>query len=430
MKILVVGDVFIDTHTDISDKKINRIGGIFHAVRALSGLSIKSDIAYCATAYMNEHIYKHKNKLNIQNAYHCFNRTGAPGIFLIDHSNELHDNQYDYILPNEENVETITTELSKINFEEVTDALVFPGTFDLDVVLHLLNDKQINIHIDMQYENFQRIEHYHIDTLYISINSIETKRYVEKYLVNNSNWNTVVLKENRGGSKVLTSSKDSYEIPSFLLGSIHSVGVGDVYNASFLVHKLQGYNIEESFLKASYIAALYSNTFHYETFKESLKVLESYIPLKSNGTRVSYDNRKDIHIYIAGPDFKNSKYTLYFDRIFEILNYHNFSAHLPIRENGDGDGKTFNEQTKMYSKDISLLDRCNIMIACGFDNDSGTMAEIGYFKATNKSVILYDPKQDVSNMFIKHSVRKTVHDLDKLLETVYRYAQEVLDAKI
>lgn len=430
MKIVVIGDVFIDTHTDISNKKVNRIGGIFHSVRALSGFGIKSDIVFCATDYMNEHINKYKSKLNIENSYHCFNRTGSPGIFIIDHSNELHDNKYDYILPEEEKVQTINSELNNIDFNGISDALVFPGTFDLDVILTLLNDNGVNIHIDMQYEDFQKIEKYYISTLYISINSSDTKKQVESYLDKHSNWDTVVLKENRGGSKVVTTSGESYEIPSFLLGSIHSVGVGDVYNATSLIHKLKGFSIEESFLKASYAAALYANTLHFDKFQESLIVLESYIPLKTNGIRVSYDKRQNIHIYIAGPDFKNSEYAFYFDKILEILNYHNFSGHLPIRENGDGDGKTLNEQIKMYGKDITLLDTCNIMIACGFENDSGTMAEIGYFKANNKPVILFDPKKEVSNMFIKHSVQKTVYTLDKLLETIYRYAQEILNEKI
>lgn len=430
MKILIVGDIFIDTHTDISEKKVNRIGGIFHAIRGLSAFDVDSSLIYCATEFMNEYIDKYKQQLNIAEAYHCFKRTGSPGIFIIDHSNELHDNRYEYILPEEERVEFIPDSMTSINFEEITDVLVFPGTYDLEHVLNLLKKHNIKIHIDMQYEDLDKISPYDIETLFISISSTKIQKQIENYLHQNNNWTTAVLKENRGGSKVLTSSGETYQIPSFLLGSIHSVGVGDVYNATYLCHKNRGFNTEESLLKASYAAALYSNTLHFEKFQESLQVLDGYVPSKVNGVRVSYENRGNIHIYVAGPDFNNSQYTAYFDKIIEIFHYHNFSGHLPIRENGNGDGKNQIEQADMYAKDLQLLDKCQIMIACGFENDAGTMAEIGYFKANNKPVILFDPKNEVTNMFVRHTVNKTVNSLDKLLETVYRLSQEILRAKI
>lgn len=430
MNLLIIGDIFIDTHTDLSEKKINRIGGIFHSVRTLNAFGKESSIIYCASEYMNEHVKKYQKKLRIKDAYHCFDRKGSPGIFLIDHSNELHDNRYEYILDGEEVINTLNENISKINFSNFTDALVYPGSYNLDMILDLLNENNINIHIDMQYESLDKIFKYNIDTLFISVSSEVINETVKDYIKKNRNCETIVLKENRGGSKIIIKDGSYYETPAFLLGSMHSVGVGDAYNSSFLLHRDQGYSIEDSSLKASYTASLYSLTLHYETFIESLAVLDSYTPDKINGVRVDFSKRKYIHIYIAGPDFKDSKYTNYFDKIYEIIQYHNFNGHLPIRENGDGAGKSSIEQSKMYKADIELLDKCQIMIACGFENDSGTMAEIGYFKANKKPIILLDINKEVNNMFIRHTVDKIVYSLDELLDTLYRTAEGIEIGKV
>lgn len=431
MKVLVVGDVFIDTHMDISEQSINRVGGIFHSVRALNALGLKCEILYCGSSFIEDYVKKYEKKLGISKSYKCFDRKGSPGIFLVEHSNELHSNKYKYILPEEEVIECNSVLFSEIDYENFTVVLIFPGTYDLDIVLEKLSKYDLKIHIDMQYENFKKLSQYTLDTIFISIDSSNTLEGTMKYLENNNNWHTAVLKENRGGASVITSSGNKFEIPAYLFGSMHSVGVGDVYNSSYLFYKNSGLNIEESLVKASYNASLYSTTLSYEKYVESLLVLKDYIPLMSNGTRVPFILRKDIHIYVAGPDFNNSQHKIYFDKIQEILAYHNFSGHLPIRENGEGEGKSKEAQSKMYKKDIALLDKCQIMIACGFENDSGTMTEIGYFKAQNKPIILFDPTKDVTNMFVRHTVGKIVHTLDDLLDTIYRLsALEEIDERI
>lgn len=422
MKILIIGDIFIDTHMDISDQKINRIGGIFHSVRALNALNMNCEILYCGSSFMEEHIKKYEKKLGILQSYKCFDRRGSPGIFLVKHSNELHSNKYEYILPDEELIEFNETLFNSIAFEHFTDVLIFPGTYDLSIILEKLSHYPLNIHIDMQYEDFEKLEKYKLDTIFISINNASTLEGTIKYLENQKNWKIAVLKENRGGSCILTSDGTQFEIPAYLFGSLHSVGVGDVYNASYLVYKNSGLCIDDSLVKASYNASLYSTTLSYEKYVESLLVLKDYVPLKSNGTRVPFEKRTKFHIYVAGPDFNGYKYKMYFDKISEILSYHNFNGHFPIRENGDGNGKDKQEQSTMYKKDIELLEQCQIMIACGFENDSGTMAEIGYFKAQKKPIILFDPTKDVTNMFVRHTVTDIVYSLDDLLDTVYRFA--------
>lgn len=427
MKILVIGDIFIDTHMDISEQKINRIGGIFHSIRALNALGISSEILYCGSTFIEEHISKYEKKLGILKSNRCFNRLGSPGIFLVEHSNELHSNKYEYILPEEEKIELDISLLNQMDFSTFTDVLIFPGTYDLDIILEKISRCNLNIHIDMQYEYIEKLKPYKIDTIFISIDSNNTLDNTIKYLESKKNWNTAILKENRGGSVAFNSSGDKYEIPSFLFGSIHSVGVGDVYNSSYLVYKSHGLSIEDSLIKSSYNASLYSMTLNYERYLESLVVLDDYIPLKENGIRVPFISRKDVHIYVAGPDFSNSRYKIYFDKIDEILTYHNFNGHLPIRENGEGEGKSNNEQSIMYKKDVALLDKCQIMVACGFENDSGTMAEIGYFKAQNKPIVLFDPNNDVTNMFVRHTVNEIVYTLDELLETLYRLVSKGLE---
>ncbi|WP_421662691.1 nucleoside 2-deoxyribosyltransferase [Lysinibacillus telephonicus] len=93
--------------------------------------------------------------------------------------------------------------------------------------------------------------------------------------------------------------------------------------------------------------------------------------------KLSWDNRQNVNIYLAGPDFPRYDTSL-FDEIEQSLKLYNLSPHRPIKENGLFTGnETYEIRQAMYDKDVELLKKCDFMIAILIDDDPGTFVEIG-----------------------------------------------------
>lgn len=85
----------------------------------------------------------------------------------------------------------------------------------------------------------------------------------------------LLIKENRGGSWLYDfNEKVSYEAPAHIGNTIHSVGVGDVYDIAFVSEKA-GSNIAQN--------------------------IQDFVEMK--GVRVPWNERVNYPIYMAAPDF-------------------------------------------------------------------------------------------------------------------------------
>ena len=150
-----------------------------------------------------------------------------------------------------------------------------------------------------------------------------------------------LLKENRGGSRFYRQAqKKPIEIGAQLRLIVHSVGVGDAFDAAF-VNLRQTRDDESALTCASWIAAGYAATTFMDDFTDGCSrvlALERDEILSLPGVSLPWEVRSQFNIYIAAPDFDYLDRT-HIDRLVGCLKYHNFNPRLPV-ENMDKAGQT------------------------------------------------------------------------------------------
>ena len=226
------------------------------------------------------------------------------------------------------------------------------------------------------------------ETLFISTSSCAFKNYYQResfkiasfFEIFKGTANHVVLKENRGGSRAIDFTNEVvYEIPSQTQKITHSVGVGDVFDVTYIA-LIDKRSILEAFHFSSWVACEYAKTTFPDDFKKMVSrvmKIEGSDLISLNGCTLPWEEREKCHIYIAGPDFDHVNTTM-IDLLEKNLSYHNFVTHRPIKENGQMELDACKERKQqLFSKDIILLKKCNLLIAVLLYNDPGTLIEIG-----------------------------------------------------
>ncbi len=438
-KILVVGDVLADLHLNVIDEKKGRhliqLGGIFHAARAFNAMQVDYGVAYYAPEYLIGSITDYATRFNSQVIEQLGTIDGAPNVTLITDSTEAGNQGYYDILKDQKVISHKKDLTEIIKSYRPSDMLVFPGSYDLADTINILADAECNLFLDFQYC-------LHIDNVLERVWKKKVKLHTaifstsSEYFLNecSGSLNTllaslpqevchnILLKENRGGAR-LYSHKDKlwHSSPSFPTQTVHSVGVGDCYNA-VLVANTEDLNTDIILRKAALIASAYASTWNYDEFIEIVNYaadLNDDEVLGLKGITIPWEERKNQHIYLAGPDFPHID-TSIIRQIYDSLKYHNFSPHRPILENGlvqDDDS----EQVKsmIFANDIDLLDKCQLLIAILIYNDPGTLVELGYFAKSGKPTILFDPDYKAKNIFLKKTPTKICHTLSELIDVTY-----------
>ncbi len=424
--VLIIGEVFIDTHLDIVDKNgpLVRLGGIFHSARAFCSLEIRYALAYYAPDYLDEDINYWSLYLNTKGCHKLGSIKKAPNVMLVNESKEAGDMGYYNILKDQAEYVDIDDINNIIKDVNPTDVLLYPGRYDNAKILKGLQGFNGKLHIDFHYDSNNILDNIKqkIETIVLSTSSDSYKqccnggldRLIEFF--HDCQVNQFLVKENRGGSFCyLPEKKTIYESPSYYVPTMHSVGVGDVYNSVF-ISNLFGNSLAKRMKLAALCAAKYAETMSYEKYKANTRVVFDNIDELSNlvGIRLPWKDRKSINIYLAAPDFPDVNTEL-LDKLKDCLLYHNFSPRLPVRENGLTTKVMKKEdELKIYQGDIKLLDECDLLIAVLLYNDPGTLIELGMFKQTGKPTIIYDPYNYCDNMFARNTpdhLCKTISDV-------------------
>ena len=429
--VLVIGEVFVDTHLDIvrCGIPVTRLGGIFHAARALSAAGTQFALAYYAPDYLDADIEFYSSLLNSQGCYKLGNINAAPNVMLIRDSPESGDQGYVNILNDQTvyyDVASLAEIIDKVN---PSDALLFPGRYNSERVMSNLNEFPGKLHIDINYDSksFLSLASRPVDTLFLSTSSPlfynecsgNLQGIVEHFqsLV----VKCFLLKENRGGSACYYPGTQRIdESPSYYAQTVHSVGVGDVYDSLFLCDLPNVHN-EEKMEFSALCAAKYAETLDYDVFKENVKlIIENFDDFKClKGIRLPWQEREAINIYLAAPDFPDVD-TALLDKLYDNLKYHNFSPRRPIKENGlSSPDISRAEEFDLYQKDLLLLDECSLLIAVLLCNDPGTLVELGMFKQAGKPTILFDPYSICTNMFAKNTPDYICRTLPEVINTVF-----------
>lgn len=429
--ILIIGEIFIDTHIDIMDNgaPLVRLGGIFHSVRAFSAIGAKYALAYFAPDYLDDDINYYSFKLNTKGCYKLGSINKAPNVMLISESKEICHQGYCNINKDQANFKEIQDILSVIEKVNPTDILLYPGRYNMKNMLAKLNNFNGKFHIDFHYdsENILNYSVAKIETAILSTSSSLFKNECKGSLTGilayfrNSDVNTVLVKENRGGSYSYSiKKKQLYESPAYHVKTMHSVGVGDVYNSIYITGHIKN-DHQKNMRLAAYCAAKYAETMDFDKFKDNIQNAfnEKGDILSLDGVRLSWEEKKNKNIYLAAPDFPSIN-TEILTRLSECLTYHNFKPRLPIRENGLAkDSMSPQKKIEIYHKDIKLLQECDLLIAILLYNDPGTLVELGMFKQMGKPTIIYDPYNMCSNMFVKLTPRCLCYSIDEVIAATY-----------
>ena len=432
-KILIIGEVYVDQHLDIIENgySTSRLGGIFHAARSCDALNMEYALAYYAPNYLVKDIEKFGiDVLRASNVYCLGNVDKAPNVMLIGQSDESGNQLYENILCRQAEYISILPLMQVLDDFTPTDIIIFPGRYGNARILSELSDYEGKIYIDMNYDcdDILDLKKKKIQTVFLSTSSTSYEKFFKETSYDNlityfrkKNVSQLLIKENRGGSWLYDfSGKTSYEAPAHIGTTIHSVGVGDVYDIAFM-SEILGSNIADNMAFAAWVSSLYAKTIQQEIFKENTELIVQNIQefTDMEGIRVPWNERVNYPIYMAAPDFDYVD-TKKLDVLEESLLYHNFKPRRPIQENGQvNKDMDINEERAIFAEDMRLLSECKIMIATLLYNDQGALVEIGNYQANGKPIILYDPYLKLDNMFLKNSCTYYCKTKSQVIDAVF-----------
>lgn len=424
--VCLIGDILTDVTlaTDRSPLKM-RLGGIVHAARALWAMDVDYAVAYFAPTYLDGHIDMFLKEHNCKAIIKLGNVTNCPYTMLINEAKEIGNQGYEFLYHDDIVITYDTNAIKEIN---VYDELMFiSGNYDMDkIVSYVEPDKRIHCDVANNLNDISELPHDRLfETLFISTSSNIFKNQYKDFDsfcdILKAFTHRIVLKENRGGSRIYDGYKNEvYEIPSQTTTIEHSIGVGDVYDIVAIFSPYE--NFQEQLIFASWIAMEYAQTTFPDNFKSSVKSLQqtSIKDLQSQpGSFLPWDIRDKCHIYIAAPDFDFVD-TKAIDFLCDSLHYHHFVAHRPIKENGQMTANAEKaERIGLYSADMTLLSKCNMLIAVLLYNDPGTLIEIGMAVQKGMPTLVYDPKGIADNCMLTECPTFVSSDLDAIMAKVF-----------
>lgn len=432
---LLVGEVFVDfTLTEPGIENKLRLGGVAHAARGFWALDIPFSAAVVIPDYLEERARHYFKEFGCVDFHILGSVKGAPNVIVIVDPTEVADQQYETLLRDEKSVELKGLDLSSTLHKDI---LLFPGSYDLASVCAALPNSA-SLHLDVAYDlsdpDLLLGLPQTISTVLISTSSPLFERMggsLEKLVAAfaKSNPEALILKENRGGSRMATESGTKVSTFPALLGvTVNSVGVGDVFAAAYVAKYRQG--TLEAGWRATYTAAAYSQTTFPDLFKTYVQRdlaldLETMQMLK--GASLPWELRQNFSIYLAAPDFHNAERQA-IDKAIESLRYHNFNVRRPVIENGEiPPNSDLVTLQSTFGSDYKLLRECVLVFAVPTGRDPGTLVEIGIAIEAKIPVVVYDPKREAGNTMVIAGAHHYSTDLDSCLCAVFTLLTGIAD---
>lgn len=436
--ICLVGDILTDVTLATANTPLKmRLGGIVHAARALWAMDVEYAVAYFAPAYMDCHIEMFLKEHNCKTIIKLGEVTNCPYTILIQEAKEVGNQGYEFLYHDGIDIAYNVNALKELNnFDEL---MFISGNYDMNSVLSYIGS-DIKLHCDVA-NNVNYVMELPKDrmfeTLFISTSS---SIFRNQYTDFNSFCELlkpfakrIVLKENRGGSRVLdVTFGRTYQIPSQTSPITHSVGVGDVYDVVSITGPYDSY--QDQLFLASWVAMEYALTTFPDNFKNSVKsILKAPMEdIKAQGGCIlPWDVRQKCQIYIAAADFSFVD-TKQIDILCDSLEYHHFVARRPIKENGQmSEGADKKERLGLFCADMCLLGECNMLIAVLLYNDPGTLIEIGLAAQRGLPTLVYDPYKIADNCMLTELPTLISSDLDVILAKVFtEYSKQYLNGTL
>lgn len=426
--ICLVGDILTDvTLPSLSRKEYKmRLGGIVHAARGLWAMGVEYAVAYFAPEYLDSQIELYLPKIGCRKIHKIGNVTGCPYTMLIHEVKEIGNQGYEFLYRDCIEIEYYAEEIKHL--ADYGELMCISGNYNIDAILAEIRQDQ-SIHIDVA-NNVRSIDQLsknrRFSTLFVSTSSDLFRNVfnnnIDDFFAQLTPYaNKIVLKENRGGSRIFdVSSGQKYQISSQTSTIAHSVGVGDVYDVVSVVAPYPQF--EDRLCLASWISMLYAKTTFLEDLWQSVESVLK-IPISKlkalEGCILPWERRERCHIYIAAPDFDFLD-TRPIDVLCESLAYHHFVPRRPIKEVGQMSVTADKaERSRLFYGDMSIMAECNMLVAVLLNNDPGTLVEIGVARERGIPTIVYDPYRIANNCMLTELPTLLSSDLDEVIAKVF-----------
>jgi nucleoside 2-deoxyribosyltransferase len=425
---LIVGEIFVDfTLTKPGEENKLRLGGIAHAARGFWALDAPFSAAVIVPQYLEETARGYFRAMGCVDFYLLGQVVGAPNVTIIRDATEVADQEYDTLLREEKVVELSRLDLSGQKFPDV---LIFPGSYGLKEVCDRLPPTAM-LHLDVAYdlddpsilkEVPQKVRTVLISTsspLFRSLDLAGLEGLAQAFEACAPD--LIILKENRGGSRMIGPDGTVEALPAQLGSTVNAVGVGDVFAAAYVVGLRNG--PVEAAWRATYAAAAYSQTTFPNLFRTYVQrdLLLSVTEMQNlGGVSLPWERRRGYPIYLAAPDFSHGD-RRGIDKAIASLTYHNFNVRRPVIENGElpaSSGEAVLHQT--YQADYYLLRQCALLFAVPTGRDPGTLVEVGIAIEARIPVVVYDPGCENANTMVMAGAQHYSTDLDSCLNAVFK----------
>lgn len=429
-RIVLVGEVVVDvTLPTTSELTKLRMGGVIHAARALWALGVAYDIGYFCPTYLDKAVRKYVVSHRARKAVKIGDVTGAPNVMLIGEAKEAGAQGYEHLLRDEVK-HTLDENALRRLLAGKTSVLIIGGDFNLLEILRVLSAADADVHYDLgngpaTLATLGKLGR-PLSTLFFSTSATEFPKFrrdlpesVAKLASERAE--CVVLKENRGGSRCHLSTGESFATGSQRRSIVHSVGVGDAFDAAFIVLRSQ-VGAESALCYSSWIASEYAATTYPRDFRRAVSrtlKLSSKEIVSLPSVRLPWENRRRINIYIAAPDFDYVDAT-HIEAVVSCLQYHNFRPRRPVKEHGQAHGEMSSaERRELYESDMALIGKCQLMIAIHIFDDPGTLIEIGIALERGMKVFVYDPSDRARNIMLTQGATLVTDSLDSIITATF-----------
>ena len=192
---------------------------------------------------------------------------------------------------------------------------------------------------------------------------------------------SVVIKCGSNGAFVFEGSVDAkYMVPVYKTSSVHCIGSGDVFSATFAYFWFAGNAAAESARKASMAVACYADIGLLTNLSQRLESFD-------------YQSLQPSHhgkIYLAGPFFSFYQRWLV-NEFYKALQHEDVDVFSPLHHVGLGGVET-------VQADLTGLDTASVLLAIADGLDAGTMFEVGYAVKRGIPVVVFNTCESEGNL--------------------------------
>ena len=417
----VVGDAIVDVTIPDGGPRRLRLGGACHAARALWAANLPYRLAYASPDYLVGAVERFCGVHQALRAERVGTVDGAPNVLVITSPTEAGPQGYEFLLREERHVEIAADALAVL---ANSDVLVLADATSLAVLSALPETTRVHLDAAVDPGRAREALGRQLNTYMTSTSDDVLREFGSVAQLAEATIGSaaarLLLKEGRGGAR-LVDNHGEVAVAAQLRPIVHSVGVGDAFDALWLSLRVT-MDDRSALAYAAACAAVYASTTDPDELRAAMRATLAIPPeeiVAMAGVRVPVEVRGEVSIYVAAPDFTWVDRRP-IDALAEALSYHGFSPRLPVREHGELPADASVPQREaVVAADMAMLDACQLMVAVLIFDDPGTLVELGIAHERGMPTIVYDPYGRAANPFVRDLPLLCSSSLDEIVDAVF-----------